>query len=117
MVSSVAAPLIVYGFRRVRRSKSTEAQSSEGQPTAASGADSVCEPPETAKDASTHASPDAPECLHHRRRCTGHDRRTAVADRAGARPYHCALSVAARIHPKGPLTIQRRPRRYRLSHL
>ena len=31
---------------------------------------------ETAKDASRHATPDAPECIDHRRRCTRHDHRT-----------------------------------------
>ena len=30
---------------------------------------------ETAKDASRHATPDAPECIDHRRRCTRHDHR------------------------------------------
>ena len=31
---------------------------------------------ETAKDASRHATPDAPECIDHRRCCTRHDHRT-----------------------------------------
>ena len=33
---------------------------------------------EMAKDASTHASPDAPERIDHRRRCTRHDQRTVL---------------------------------------
>jgi hypothetical protein len=50
MVASGAAPLIVYAFRRVRRSIST--------------------------DASRQATPDAPECIYRPRRYTGHDHRT-----------------------------------------
>ena len=33
---------------------------------------------ETAKDASRHATPDAPERIDHRRRCTRHDHRTVL---------------------------------------
>src|SRR5271165_4614087 len=33
---------------------------------------------ETEKDASRHATPDAPERLDHRRRCTRHDHRTVL---------------------------------------
>ena len=42
---------------------------------------------ETAKDASRHPAPDAPERIDHRRRCTRHDHRTCCRGSRGARPY------------------------------
>ena len=69
MVSSVAAPLIVDGFRRVRRSTFTGGAIMERTEYKRYSRDRAGA--ETAKDASTHASPDAPECIYHRRRCTG----------------------------------------------
>jgi len=57
MVTSGGARLIVYGFRRVRRSRST--------------------------DAFQTGDAGAPECIYHPKRYTGH----ADADQAGARPY------------------------------
>ena len=39
---------------------------------------------ETAKDASRHATPDAPEWIDHRRRCTRHDHRTCCRGSRGS---------------------------------
>ena len=51
---------------------------------------------ETAKDASRHATPDAPERIDHRRRCTRHDHRTCCRGSRGSAshkhiPNYCAL--------------------------
>jgi hypothetical protein len=39
---------------------------------------------ETAKDASSRATPDAPERIDHRRRCTRHDHRTCCCGSRGS---------------------------------
>ena len=44
---------------------------------------------ETAKDASRHATPDAPECIDHRRRCTRHDHRTCCRGSRGSASLPC----------------------------
>ena len=44
---------------------------------------------ETAKDASRHAAPDAPERIDHRRRCTRHDHRTCCRGSRGSASLPC----------------------------
>jgi len=44
---------------------------------------------ETAKDASRHATPDAPECIDHRRRCPRHDHRTCCRGSRGSASLPC----------------------------
>ena len=44
---------------------------------------------ETAKDASRHATPDAPECIDHRRRCTQHHYRTCCRGSRGSASLQC----------------------------
>ena len=44
---------------------------------------------ETAKDASRHATPDAPEYIDHRRRCTRHDHRTCCRGSRGSASLPC----------------------------
>jgi hypothetical protein len=44
---------------------------------------------ETAKDASRHATPDAPERIDHRRRCTRHDHRTGCRGSRGSASLPC----------------------------
>ena len=81
LTTSGAAPLIVDGFRRVRRSTFTEGATMEG---AEYHRHSRARMAETAKDASRHPAPDAPERIDDRRRCTGHAHRTCCR---GSRPY------------------------------
>ena len=73
ITTSGAAPLIVDGFQRVRRSTFTEGAIME---RAEYNRHSRARVAETAKDASRHATPDAPERIDHRRRCTRLDHRT-----------------------------------------
>jgi len=44
---------------------------------------------ETAKDASRHPAPDAPERIDHRRRCTRHDHRTCCRGSRGSASLPC----------------------------
>src|SRR5271165_4689337 len=44
---------------------------------------------ETTKDASRHATPDAPECIDHRRRCTRHDHWTCCRGSRGSASLPC----------------------------
>ena len=44
---------------------------------------------ETAKDASRHPTPDAPEWIDHRRRCTRHDHRTYCRGSRGSASLPC----------------------------
>ena len=44
---------------------------------------------ETAKDASRHATPDAPERIDHRRRCARHDHRTCCRGSRGSASLPC----------------------------
>src|SRR5271166_5365250 len=44
---------------------------------------------ETAKDASRHATPDAPERIDHQRRCTRHDHRTCCRGSRGSASLPC----------------------------
>src|SRR5580692_11457478 len=107
ITTSGAAPLIVDGFRRVRPSTFTEGAIME---RAKYNRHTRGRMAEMAKDGARHATPDAPECIDPRRRCTRHDHRTccrgsrgsaslpcprcenalkcATPDRAGARPHH-----------------------------
>ncbi len=64
ITTSGAAPLIVDGFRRVRRSTFTEGAIMERAEY------------KTTNGGSRRATPDAPERIGHPRRCTGHGRRT-----------------------------------------
>src|SRR5271166_592283 len=68
-----AAPPMVDALRRVRRSTFTEGAIME---RAQYNQHSRARMAETAKDASRHAAPDAPERIDHRRRCTRLDHRT-----------------------------------------
>src|SRR6202790_4468292 len=88
ITTSGAAPLIVDGFRRVRRSTFTEGAIME---RAEYHRHSRARMAETAKDASRHPAPDAPERIDHRGRCPRHDHRTCCrgsrGSASGARPY------------------------------
>ncbi len=75
ITTSGAAPLIVDGFRRVRRSTFTEGAIME---RAEYNRHSRARMAETAKDASRHSTPDAPERVDPRRRCTGRRDRTIL---------------------------------------
>ena len=86
ITTSGAAPLIVDGFRRVRRSTFTGGAIMEG---AECNRHSRARVAETAKDASRHATPDAPECIDHRRRCTRHDHRTYCRGSRGSASLPC----------------------------
>ena len=44
---------------------------------------------ETAKDASKHVAPDAPERINHRRCCTRHDHRTCCRGSSGSASLPC----------------------------
>ena len=50
---------------------------------------------ETPKDASRHASPDAPERIDHRRRCTRHDHRTCCRGSRGSASLPCRVTMRA----------------------
>jgi hypothetical protein len=65
MVTSGAAPLIVSAFRPRRRSTST-----------VSGVSPNAERRTPNETRSKHATPDAPDCIDHPKRYTGHDQRT-----------------------------------------
>jgi hypothetical protein len=81
ITTSGGAPLIVDGFRRVRRSTFTGGAIME---RAEYDRHSRARMAETAKDASRHATPDAPERIDHRRRCTRHDHRTCCRGSCGS---------------------------------
>ena len=61
---------------------------------------------ETAKDASRHPTPDAPERIDHRKRCTRNDHRTVLLRIARERvPTHLTCGAGARpgaVLPIGP---------------
>ena len=101
ITTSGAAPLIVAGFRRVRRSTFTEGAIME---RAEYNRHSRARMAETAKDASRHTAPDAPERINHRRRCTRHDHRTRCrgsgGSASGARPYHATRCENASKWPR-----------------
>src|SRR5271167_4621129 len=80
-MTSGSAPLIVDGFRRVRRSTFTGGATKE---RAEYNRRSRARVAETAKDASRHATPDAPERIDHRKRCTRHDHRTSCRGSRGS---------------------------------
>ena len=48
---------------------------------------------ETTKDASRHATPDAPERIDHRRRRTRHDHRTCCRGSRGSASLPCRLAT------------------------
>src|ERR1700693_6610976 len=73
ITTSGEAPLIVDGFRRVRRSTFTEGAIME---RAEYHRHSRARMAETAKEASRHPAPDAPERIDHRKRCPRLDHRT-----------------------------------------
>ena len=77
ITTSGAAPLIVDGFRRVRRTTFTEGAIMERAEY------------KTAKAGSRHATPDAPERIDHRRRCTRHDHRTCCRGSRGSASLPC----------------------------
>ena len=81
ITTSGAAPLIVDGFRRVRRSTFTEGAIME---RAQYNRHSRARMAETAKDASRHATPDAPERVDPRRRRTGCRHRTIYGGSRGS---------------------------------
>jgi hypothetical protein len=60
---------------------------------------------------SGHATPDAPECIYHPRRHTGHDQRRAEADHAGARPYQYRCARTRSRHATHLESVQFHPRR------
>ena len=62
---------------------------------------------ETAKDASRHAAPDAPERIDHRRRCTRHDHRTCCRGSRGSAslPCHTLRKRVEMCHPAPPLIL------------
>ena len=90
-MTSGAAPLIVDGFRRVRRSTFTEGAIMERTEY---NRYSRARAAEMLKGASRHATPDAPERIDHRRRCTRYDHRTCCrgsrgsASRSASLPSH-----------------------------
>ena len=110
ITTSGAAPLIVDGFRRVRRSTFTEGAIME---RAEYDRHSRARMAETAKDAPRHATPDAPERIDHRRRCTRHDHRTCCRGSCGSAslprnaPSHfqgtCACALAGHKHQTGTI--------------
>ena len=55
---------------------------------------------EMAKDGARHATPDAPERIDPRRRCTDTIIGRAAADRAGARPYRAQVAKTRRNVPR-----------------
>src|SRR5580700_11465251 len=81
ITTSGAAPLIVDGFRRVRRSTFTEGAIME---RAEYHRHSRARMAETAKDPSRHPAPDAPERIDYRRRCTRLDHRTCCRGSRGS---------------------------------
>ena len=86
ITTSRAAPLIVDGFRRVRRSTFTGGAIME---RAQYHRHSRARMAETAKDASRHPAPDAPERIDHRRRCGRHDHRTCCRGLRGSASLPC----------------------------
>src|SRR5208337_797231 len=86
ITTSGAAPLIVDGFRRVRRSTFTEGAIME---RAEYHRHSRARMAETAKDASRPPAPDAPERIDHRRRCTRHDHWTCCRGSRGSASLPC----------------------------
>ena len=81
ITTSGAAPLIVDGFGRVRPSKFTEGAIME---RAQYNRHSRARMAEMAKDGARHATPDAPERIDPRRRCTRHGHRTCCRGSRGS---------------------------------
>ena len=74
---------------------------------------------ETAKDASRHATPDAPERIDHRRRCTRNDHRTVLLRIARERvPTVPHVAKTRRNAPRriAQERVPHQPRRLRRSH-
>ncbi len=110
IATSGAAPLIVDGFRRVRRSTFTAGAMME---RAEYHRHSRARVAETAKDASRHATPDAPERIDHRRRCTRHDHRTSCRGSRGSASLPChTLRKRVEMCQEG---VRRNSKRKRLS--
>src|SRR5271165_3074784 len=84
--TSGAAPLRVDGFRRVRRSTFTEGAITE---RAKYHWHSRARIAEMAKDGARHATPDAPERIDPRKRCTQHDHRTCCRGSRGSASLPC----------------------------
>src|SRR5580700_10916501 len=81
-----AASLIVDGFRRVRRSTFTESAIME---RVEYHRHSRARMAETAKNASRHLAPDAPETIDDQRRCTRHDHWTCCRGSRGSASLPC----------------------------
>ena len=64
---------------------------------------------ETAKDASRHSAPDAPERIEHRRRCTRHDHRTCCRGSRGSAslPCHTLRKRVEMCHADAPAHFER----------
>ena len=93
-MTSGAAPLIVDGFRRVRRSTFTGGAIVE---RAEYNRHSRAPRAETAKDASRHTAPDAPERIDHWRSCTRHDHWTCCRGSRGSASLPVATASANQI--------------------
>ena len=72
---------------------------------------------ETAKDASRHSSPDAPECIGHRRRCTRHDHRTSAIGVVLSGSASDGTRGLNAIKEKGGITIAQNERSARYSSM
>ena len=80
ITTSAAAPLIGDGFRRAAQHVHRRRNNGKARYNRHSRARMA----ETAKDASRHATPDAPERIDHRRRCTRLDHRTCCRGSRGS---------------------------------